>query len=106
MSDDLLDRRPGEPIAAYATRMLDLMEIAKASVEFELGCGIDIDDMLAEMREIIAGDGKSIAVRRVRESLEFARGYFPRLEIPHYPSDNDLIEAVMEMVRQYERGER
>lgn len=104
MSDDFLDRRPGEAISSYAQRMLDLMQVAKSCVEFELGRGIPADDMLAEMQEIIDGDGKSLAVRRVRDALEFARGYFPRLEIPHYPSDNDIVESAIEIVRKHERG--
>ncbi|UYQ73400.1 hypothetical protein OF122_06470 [Pelagibacterium flavum] len=104
MTDDLFDRLPDEPLSDYARRMLDLMEHAKSCVEFELGRGIDADIMLDEMREIIAGDGKSLAVRRVREALTFARSYFPRVEIPHYPSDNNLIAAAMKLVRQHERG--
>lgn len=106
MSDDFLDRLPDEPLSDYAQRMLDLMQLAQSCVEFELGRGIPADEMLEEMREIIAGDGKSLAVRRVREALDSARPYFPRLEIPYYPSDNNLIEAAIEMVRQHERGER
>lgn len=102
MSDDLFDCQPGEPLTDYAERMFDLMQIAQSCVEFELGRGIPVEVMLDEMREIIDGDGKSLAVRRVREALDSARPYFPRLEIPAYPSDNDLVEAAMELVRQWE----
>lgn len=106
MTERLLDRRPGEPLSDYAQRMLDLIQVAKSMVEFEMGGGIDFDVAMSELQEIIDGDGKSLAVREVRKALDFARPYFPRLEMPHYPSDNDLIEAAMEMVRQHERSER
>ena len=106
MTERLLDRRPGEPLSDYAQRMLDLMMFAKSMVEHELGRSIDFDVAMAELQEIIDGDGKALAVREVRKALDFSRPYFPRLEIPAYPSDNDLIEAAMEMVRQHERGER
>lgn len=105
MTERLLDRRPGEPLSDYAQRMLDLIQVAKSMVEFEMGGGIDFDVAMSELQEIIDGDGKSLAVREVRKALDFARPYFPRLEMPHYPSDNDLIEAAMEMVRQHERGD-
>ncbi len=105
MTDDLFDRRPGEPLSDYAQRMLDLMLFAKSRVEFEMGGGIDFDDALEEMRDIIDGDGKALAVREVRKALDFAREDFPRIEIPSYPSDNDLIEAAMEIVRQHERDD-
>lgn len=104
MTDDPFDRRPGEPLSRYAQRMLDLMQVAKACVELELGGGIDFDVAMSELQEIIDGDGKALAVQRVRRALDSARPYFPRLEIPHYPSDNDLIAAAMEIVRQHERA--
>tara|TARA_A100001391_G_scaffold51157_1_gene31211 strand:- start:15154 stop:15426 length:273 start_codon:yes stop_codon:yes gene_type:complete len=75
-TDDPFDRRQNEPLSDYAQRMLDLMTVAKSMVEHELGRSIDMDVALGKTREIIAGDGKSLAVRRVREALDFARGYF------------------------------
>lgn len=106
MVDDLFDRRSGERLSDYAQRMLDLMMFAKSMVEHELGRSVDFDVAMAELQEIIDGDGKALAVRDVRKALDFSRPYFPRLEIPAYPSDNDVIDAAMEMVRQHERSER
>lgn len=60
------------------------------------------DDAMDELQKIIDGDGKALAVRRVRKSLDFARRYFPHVEVPEYPSDVDLIEAALKVVREHE----
>lgn len=106
LGEEFFKRGRDESVSQFASRMLELIQHAKTLVQIEAGNTVDIQEALDEVQEIIDGNGKSLAVRGVRKELDFARKYFPQLDIPAYPSDVETIEAALRLLKANEGGKR
>lgn len=51
---DAFTPQPDESVSDYALRMSDLVELIAGIVMLEAGIGIDVDDMMADARWLIA----------------------------------------------------